>query len=146
MGKPVFFYGCSRSRSPRRPRSQPLYLPAICWSGAMPSRDASLILASVQRFSLPRLPTTISWASRKASHRFLTLMLSQPSSSSIPAVSTSSSHPSSNQEWTRLAAVVDRLRDSFMSAELGELGCITGSAQLADSLTRRNPTGWRLFS
>jgi hypothetical protein len=101
MGKPVFFYGCSRSRSPRRPRSQPLYLPAICWSGAMPSRDASLILASVQRFSLPRLPTTISWASRKASHRFLTLMLSQPSSSSIPAVSTSSYHPSSNQEWTR---------------------------------------------
>jgi hypothetical protein len=44
---------------------------------------------------------------------------------------------------TRLAAVVDRLRDSFMSAELGELGWIPGSAQLADSLTKRNPTGWR---
>jgi hypothetical protein len=43
----------------------------------------------------------------------------------------------------RLAAVVDRLRDSFMSAELGELGWIPGSAQLADSLTKRNPTGWR---
>ena len=45
----------------------------------------------------------------------------------------------------RLAAVVDRLRDSFMSAELGELGWIPGSAQLADSLTKRNPMGWRLL-
>jgi hypothetical protein len=43
----------------------------------------------------------------------------------------------------RLAVVVDRLRDSFMSGELGELGWIPGSAQLADSLTKRNPTGWR---
>ena len=45
----------------------------------------------------------------------------------------------------RLAAVVDRLRDSFMSAELGELGWIPGSAQLADSLTKRNPMVWRLL-
>ena len=43
----------------------------------------------------------------------------------------------------RLAAVVDRLRDSFMSAELAELGWIPRYAQLADSLTKRNPTGWR---
>jgi hypothetical protein len=43
----------------------------------------------------------------------------------------------------RLATVVDRLRDSFMSAELGELGWIPGSAQLADSLTKRNPMSWR---
>jgi hypothetical protein len=43
----------------------------------------------------------------------------------------------------RFSAVVVRLRDSFMSGELGEIGWIPGSAQLADSLTKRNPTGWR---
>jgi hypothetical protein len=43
----------------------------------------------------------------------------------------------------RLAAVVDLLRDSFMSAELAELGWIPRYAQLADYLTKRNPTGWR---
>jgi hypothetical protein len=43
----------------------------------------------------------------------------------------------------RLAAVVDRLRDSFMSADLAELGWIPRYAQLADCLTKRNPTGWR---
>jgi hypothetical protein len=43
----------------------------------------------------------------------------------------------------RLAAVVERLRDSFMFSEIAELGCIPGYAQMADCLTMRNPTGWR---
>jgi hypothetical protein len=42
---------------------------------------------------------------------------------------------------SRLAAVVDCPRDSFMSAELGELGWIPGSAQLAESLTKRKTVG-----
>jgi hypothetical protein len=40
----------------------------------------------------------------------------------------------------RLAAVGDRLRDSFMSAGIAELGWIPRYAQLADCLTKRNPT------
>jgi hypothetical protein len=43
----------------------------------------------------------------------------------------------------RLAAVVDRLRDSFFARDLDEIGWIPGVSQLADSLTKRNPTGWR---
>jgi hypothetical protein len=40
----------------------------------------------------------------------------------------------------RLSAVFYRLCDSFMSAELLELEWIPRYAQLADSLTKRNPT------
>jgi hypothetical protein len=43
----------------------------------------------------------------------------------------------------RLAAVVDRLRDSFFTKDLDEIGWIPGISQLADSLTKRNPSGWR---
>jgi hypothetical protein len=47
----------------------------------------------------------------------------------------------------RLAAVVDRLRDSIFARDLDEIGWIPGVSQLADSLAKRNPTGWRaLFS
>jgi hypothetical protein len=43
----------------------------------------------------------------------------------------------------RLAAVVDRLRDSFFTKYLDKTGWIPGIAQLADSLTKRNPSGLR---
>jgi hypothetical protein len=43
----------------------------------------------------------------------------------------------------RIAAVVDRLRDSIITAELSDLGWVPRYAQLVDMLTKRNPTGNR---